>query len=211
MRPTMSGQGGEIAHGFYYPSPKKLAEVRDGGEAGLADRLEQAARQKHSAAHRDAYRAYRHEVERALDAGRQRGLAGPSLLDYFYLLHRLAYRSGLGARSGRYSACATPAFVRAAFDLTPEQRLEGKLHAELIDRLVPEWREVPFFEPDAAGPLPEIRRARIWEKAGHAETVEEIIHEGKAWPELFRRRPVRGAWKDARQGKGHQHWEAVFN
>jgi hypothetical protein len=33
----------------------------------------------------------------------------------------------------------------------------------------------------------------------------------KAWPELFRRRPVRKAWKDARKGKGHQHWEAVFN
>ncbi|HYX78913.1 MAG TPA: hypothetical protein VE727_06095 [Solirubrobacterales bacterium] len=211
MRPTMSGQGGEIAHGFYYPSPKKLAEVRDGGEAGLADRLEQAARQKHSAAHRDAYRAYRREVELALDAGRQRGLAGPSLLDYFYLLHRLPYRSGLGARSGRYSACATPAFVRAAFDLTPEQRLEGKLHLELIDRLVPQWTGVPFFEPNDAGPLPEILPARIWEKPGHAAAVDELVHEGRVWPELFRRREVRRMWSRARKGSGHQHWEGIFN
>jgi hypothetical protein len=211
IRPTMSGHGGEIAHGFYYPSPKKLAEVHDGGEAGLADRLEQAARQKHSAARRDAYRAYRHEVELALDAGRSRGLAGPSLLDYFYLLHRLAYRSGLGARSGRYSACATPAFVRAAFDLTPDQRLEGRLHLELIERLVPEWKGVPFFEPDDAGPLPEILRARIWEKPGHAEAVDEIIGEGRAWPELFRRREVRRLWRRARKGSGHQHWEGIFN
>jgi hypothetical protein len=209
--PTISGHGGEIAHGFYYPSQKKLSEVRKGGEAGLVDRLEQAARQKHAAAHRGAYRAYRLEVERALDQGRPHGLAGADLLDYFYLVQRLAYRSGLGARSGRYSACATPAFVRAAFDLTPEQRLDGKLHLELIARLVPEWSEVPFFEPDEAGPLPEIRRARIWEKPGHAEVVEEMIEDGKAWPELFRRRQVRGAWKDARTGKGHQHWEAIFN
>jgi hypothetical protein len=210
-RPTISGHGGEIAHGFYYPSPKKLSEVRKGGEAGLVDRLEQAARQKHAAAHRGAYRTYRSEVESALDQGRRHGLAGADLLDYFYLVHRLVYRSGLGARSGRYSACATPAFVRAAFDLTPEQRLEGKLHLELIARLVPEWSEVPFFEPDDAGPLPEIRRARIWEKPGHAEAVEEMIAGGKAWPQLFRRRPVRGAWKDAPKGKGHQHWEAIFN
>ncbi len=210
-QPTISGHGGEIAHGFYYPSPKKLAEVRDGGEEGVADRLEQAARQKHSAAHKRAYRAYREEIERALAEGRRHGLAGPALLDYFYLVHRLAYRSGLGARSGRYSACATPAFVRAAFDLTPEQRLEGKLHTELIARLAPEWAQVPFYEPDDAGPLPEIHRARIWEKPGHAETVEEMIETGKAWPELFRRRPVRKAWRDARKGEGHQHWEAVFN
>ena len=76
---------------------------------------------------------------------------------------------------------------------------------------MPAWSEVPFFEPNDAGPLPEIRRARIWEKPGHAETVEEMIEDGKAWPKLFRRRPVRKAWKDARKGKGHQHWEAVFN
>src|SRR5439155_1223398 len=66
-RPTISGHGGEIAHGFYYPSQKKLSEVREGGEAGLVDRLEEAARQEHAAAHRDAYRAYREEAERALD------------------------------------------------------------------------------------------------------------------------------------------------
>ncbi len=210
-RPTISGHGGEIAHGFYYPSQKKLSEVRKGDEAAVVDRLEEAARQKHAAAHRAAYRAYREEVEHALDEGRRHGLVGADLLDYFYLVHRLAYRSGLGARSGRYSACATPAFVRAAFDLTPEQRLEGRLHTELIARLVPAWSEVPFFEPNDAGPLPEIRRARIWEKPGHAETVEEMLEDGKAWPELFRRRAVRKAWKDARKGKGHQHWEAVFN
>ena len=150
-------------------------------------------------------------MEAALAEGRRHGLAGAELLDYFYLVHRLADRSGLGARSGRYSACATPAFVRAAFDLNPEQRLDGKLHLELIARLVPERSEVPFFDSDEAAPQPETRRARIWEKPGHAETVEEMIADGKAWPQLFRRRPVRGAWKDARAGKAHHHWEAVFN
>jgi hypothetical protein len=211
VQPTISGHGGEIAHGFYYATPKKLAEIRDGGEDGVVERLEQAARQKHSAARRKAYAAYREEIGRALAEGRRHGLAGPSLLDYFYLVHRLAYRSGLGARSGRYSACTTPAFVRAAFDLTPAERLEGKLHTELINRLAPEWSQVPFYEPNGADPAPETQRARIWEKPGHAEALEEMIETGKAWPKLFRRRQVKKAWKDAREGKAHPHWEAVFN
>ncbi len=211
VQPTISGHGGEIAHGFYYADSKKLAEIRDDGEDGVVERLEQAARQKHAAARRKAYRAHREEIERALAEGRRHGLAGPALLDYFYLVHRLAYRSGLGARSGRYSACTTPAFVRAAFDLTPDQRLEGKLHTELINRLAPEWAQVPFYEPNGAGPLPETTRARIWEKPGHAEALEEMIETGKAWPKLFRRRQVQKAWKDAREGEAHQHWEAVFN
>ncbi len=126
-RPTLSGHGGEIAHGFYYPSPEALRDPQ--GRRGGPRRAPRAGgAPKHAAAHRAAYRAYREEVERALAEGRRHGLAGAGLLDYFYLVHRLAYRSGLGARSGRYSACATPAFVRAAFDLTPEQRLDGKLH-----------------------------------------------------------------------------------
>ena len=97
-RPTLSGDGGEIARGFYYPSPGVLSEIRKGGEEDLAERLEQEARGEHSAAHRGAYRAYRSEVERALAEGRRHGLAGAGLLDYFYLVHRLASRSGLGAR-----------------------------------------------------------------------------------------------------------------
>ena len=135
-------------------TPRRRSSRRStrAARTALVDRLEEAARQKHGAAHRDAYRAYREEVEHALADGRRHGLVGADLLDYFYLVHRLAYRSGLGARSGRYSACATPAFVRAAFDLTPEQRLDGRLHTELINRLVPAWSEVPFFEPNDAGP-----------------------------------------------------------
>ena len=211
IHPTISGHGGEIAHGFYYPSERKLAEVTQGGDGALVDRLEQAARQKHAAATDGAYRAYRAEVERALDEGRGHGLWGPELLDYFYLVHRLAYRSGLGARSGRYSGCATPAFVRAAFDLTPEQRLDGKLHTEIVERLVPEWSSVPFFEPEEEGAAAETTRARIWEKPRHAEALGEMIADGKAWPKLFRRRATRRAWKDALKGKGHPHWEAVFN
>jgi hypothetical protein len=210
IHPSISGHGGEIAHGFYYPSAKKLAEVQKAGESRIGDRLVDAARQKHAAAHSEAYSAYRAVVEEVLAEGRRHALVGPELLDYFYLVHRLAYRSGLGARSGRYSACATPAFVRAAFDLTPEQRLRGRLHAELIARLVPEWTEVPFFEPDASDPAADTTRARLWEKPRHAEAVDEMLADGKAWPKLFRRRPTRRAWKDARKGKGHPHWEAVF-
>src|SRR5204863_8932989 len=79
IHPTISGHGGEIAHGFYYPSPKKLAEVRDGGDSALVDRLEQAARQKHAAAHPDAYKTYRAALEEALAEGRRHALAGPVL------------------------------------------------------------------------------------------------------------------------------------
>ena len=210
-RPTMSGHGGEIAHGFYYTSARKLREIRDGGDAGLVDRMDRAARRKAPAARKEAYARHREEIELILDAGRAHGLAGPVLLDWFYLVHRLAYRSGLGARSNRFSACATPGFVRASFDLTPEERLEAKLHNALIPRLVPEWAPIEFLNTKAKADLPEITRDYIWDKPGHAEHVDDVVRAGGAWEEAFDRRRVRKMWKQARRGKGHRHFETIFN
>lgn len=211
QRPAMSGHGGEIGHGFYYTSEKALRKIEDGGEAGLLERMQRAAMRKAPAAKDEAYEMHRSEILSILDKGREFGIEGPSLLDWFYLAHRLSYRSGLGARSNRYSGCATPGFVRAAFDLTPEQRLESKLHVELIPMLVPEWKPIGFLDTHDKPDLPEVARDYIWDKPGHAAAVEEIIDRGGSWTEIFEQRKVRKMWKQAGKGKGHRHFEPIFN
>ena len=119
LPPTLSGHGGELGHGFYYGRRQKLRRIERAGEAGPMIQLERNARARHSAAIDTAYAEYLAECERTLDEGRAFGLEGPALLDWYYMAQRLPYRSGLGARSGRSSACVTPAFVRGAFDLRP--------------------------------------------------------------------------------------------
>ena len=211
LRPVLSGHGGELAHGFYYVTANQLREIRAGGDRAILKRLERAGRRYASAAQAKAYDLYRSELERILDEARAIGVAGPTLLDCFYLTQRLAFRSGLGARSGRYSCCATPAFVRAAFDLTPEERLENKLHVAMIGRMVPEWREVPFLEREDPDRLPTVHRQRIWEKPGHAEAVGEMLAtEDGGWGEIFQPKAVRRMWRRARAGRGHRHYEGVF-
>ena len=211
LRPVLSGHGGELAHGFYYTTADQLGEIRAGGDSAILKRLERAGRRYASAAQTTAYDIYRSELERILDEARAIGVAGPTVLDCFYLTQRLAFRSGLGARSGRYSCCATPAFVRAAFDLTPEERLENKLHVAMIGRMVPEWREVPFLGSEDADRLPTVHRQRIWEKPGHAEAVGEMLAtEEGGWGEIFQPKAVRRMWRKAQAGKGHRHYEGVF-
>jgi hypothetical protein len=210
-RPTLSGHGGEIAHGFYYPNARKLRGLERRGERALRNRLEKAGKRNAAAATQRAYAAYRAELERLLDEGRALGLEGPTLLDYFYLTQRLAHRSGLGSRSGRYSCCVAPGFVRAAFDLTPEERVQARLHSELIAKLMPEWRDIPFFAEPKRGPMPALKRARIWEKPAHAAALDEIIRKGKSWPAIFRKRRVRKMWREIGKGEGHHHYEGVFD
>jgi hypothetical protein len=211
LRPVLSGHGGELAHGFYYANAAQLRQIRGGGERAILKRLERAGRRYAAAARKEAYDLYRSELEQVLDEGRALGLAGPTLLDYFYLTQRFAFRSGLGARSGRYSCCGTPAFVRAAFDLTPEERQENKLHLAMIASLVPEWRDVPFLRPEDTARLPTVHRARIWEKPGHADAVGEMLgSEDGGWAEIFQAELVRRMWRKALAGKGHRHYEGVF-
>ena len=206
--PLVTGHGGELGHGFYY-SARSLKKIERGGEAGIVERLEGLGRQTHSAAREEAYAVYAAEVGRTIAQGRERGVQGPSLLDYFYLAQRLAFRAGLGTRNDRYSACATPAFVRASFDLEPIQRVRVALHQAIVDRLVPQWSGMPFFHGEG-GAMPEMNRDRIWEKPRHAEEMEAMLSRDDLWGELFDPARVREMWSEVRAGRGRGNYEPVF-
>ena len=210
LPPTLSGHGGELGHGFYYGRAKKLRRIKRAGADGPIEQLERNARRKHSAAVAEAYDEYLAECEATLAEGRAAGLEGPELLDWYYLAQRLPYRSGLGARSGRASACVTPAFVRGAFDLSPRQRLGAKLHRPVIAAAVPEWKRVRFFT-GAEGAMPEIHRRRIWERPDEAAAVEEMIAAERAWPAMLRPEAIREMWAEVRAGGGSRDWEHVFD
>jgi hypothetical protein len=207
-RPLVTGHGGELGHGFYY-SRANLSGLRAGGTAKLIGRLERAGRRRHNAASEEAYRAYLDEIERTLEAGRSYGLDGPNLLDYYYLAQRLSFRAGLGSRNDRYSACVTPAFIRASFDLTPRQRVKAKLHRRVVGSLVPAWKRIPFFKSGAARTR-QMNRDRIWAKPRHADELGELIEDESSWAEWFDAARVREMWAQAREGDGHPHYESVF-
>jgi hypothetical protein len=210
LQPTLSGHGGELGHGFYYGRAAKLKRIERAGEGGPIDQLERNARSRHSAALDGAYADYLEECERTLTAGRDFGLGGAALLDWYYMAQRLPYRSGLGARTGRSSACVTPAFVRGAFDLRPKDRLDARLHRDVIAQLVPEWAGVDFFSeaPDA---MPETTRRRIWEREREAAAMSEMIAARGAWTELFDAERIAAMWSEVRAGEGSADYEHVFD
>ncbi len=210
LQPTLSGHGGELGHGFYYGRAPKLRRIEKAGASGPIEQLERNARARHSAAVESAYVEYVEDCEATLATGRDFGLAGPALLDWYYMAQRLPYRSGLGARTGRSSACVTPAFVRGAFDLRPKDRLDARLHRDVIAHLVPEWRDVPFFTEDSAA-MPETTRRRIWEREREAAVVEELIAGRGAWTELFDAEKIVAMWSEVRAGGGTSDYEHVFD
>jgi hypothetical protein len=207
-RARFSGHGGEIAHGFFYRSPREIRRLR-GRRKRLPARVMRYFEKGHRAALPESYEAADEVVESTLDAGRRHGLRGPELLDWFYLVDRFAHRSGMATDSERVALFATPAVIAASFSLRPRERVEARLHDELIARLVPQWRGRPYFKAPRAR-VPRIRRERLWEAEGDAAAVEEILAAGGSWTELYSREHAVAAWRQVRAGGGSGKWESLF-
>ena len=208
-RATLAGWGGEIGHAFYYQDGTQLRRLKLRGRKRALTRLLQSSRKKHDAAHESAYELAGSEYDSLLREGEGYGLRGPSLLDWAYLTERFVHRFEIGADSQGVSVFAAPAFIRLAFALKPEQRLTAEAHSELTGRLVPAWRDVPYYKRPP-GPRPKLRRRRLWEAEEDARTLEELIAGGGWWTELFRRDRITEMWEDVRSGGGYADWETVF-
>jgi hypothetical protein len=205
---TFSGHGGEIAHGFFYKNERQLKKVSRRAKR-VPERIMRFFAKDHEAARPEAYEEAEAVVSASLDAGRAAGLDGPVLLDWFYLTDRFAHRSGLATDSERISVFATPGFIRASFALEPEDRLGDRLHLDLIGRLLPEWRDQPFFEAPKAR-APAIRRDRLWEIERDVGAFEDILASGGSWTEIYREDEAKEAWHELRGGDGSAKWEAAF-
>jgi len=206
---TLSGHGGEIAHGFFYKNKREARRLRRGGDDALVERVMRFFAKGIGAARPDAVEEARAAVEESFERGRSLGLEGPVLLDYFYLVDRFAHRSGAGADAERVSVFTVPAFIRAAFSLTPEQRVGARLHAAMIERLVPEWSAIPFYEAEGS-PMPRVRRLRLWESPDDAAAIEALLDGGGSWEELYEPDRLRDAWRELRAGGGAAKWESAF-
>jgi asparagine synthase (glutamine-hydrolysing) len=213
----VSGHGGEIAHGFYYTTPRALAKL-GGGEEAAAERLAQAARRRHHAATASAYARGREAVAATLEEGRRLGVEGPALLDWFYLAERFSHRSGLAADTQRFTFFSCQGFLRAAFALTPQERLTDRLHRDLTARLVPAWADVPYFEAEQPkGPIARLRRRRhrpekrsmIWEGEDGAE-LDAMIAAGGAWTSMYEPDRVWEMLGQCRAGRPDSHFQDPF-
>ncbi len=206
---TLSGHGGDVAHGYFYKDRSELRRIRWRGRRAISERVMRLFAKDHGAASAEAYTDARAEVDRVLDEGRRHGVKGPILLEWFYMVDRFANRSGVAAHAERVSIFGTPAFIRAAFALRPTERIDSLLHRLMVASMVPEWAEIPFFKA-TKDPMRKVRRLRMWEAPEDAEAIEALIASDGAWTELYDPVRVREAWAQVRAGGGKANWEPIF-
>lgn len=192
-RPVVSGAAGELAHGHFYPPNIVSLEALPVTERLPAYRELLLRRLLPSAGLREeTKREVCAQVDRVLREGWALGLVGGTLLDYFYVDERLR-RWGTAAEGGFVAPLLTPAFVRAAFSLTAQQRLDAALHRDVLRRLMPQWADVPFFKAAAVGGPPRAPR-RAGAAADH-DDIAEIFLTPSRWDCEFDPQIVADIWQ----------------
>jgi hypothetical protein len=206
---TLSGHGGDVAHGWLYKTQRDLRRVRWGGTRARRARIMRLFTKDHGAARPEAYEDARAEADLILADARRMGIRGPVQLEWFYVIERFANRTGIGAHAERVSIFGTPEFLRAAFAQRPEERVQSLLHRLMVAHLVPEWAGIPFFKAERAR-MRHVRRLRIWDAPEDAAVVDRILASDGPWAELYDPERVRSAWREVRNGGGKASWEAIF-
>ncbi|HYJ76828.1 MAG TPA: hypothetical protein VEV65_14570 [Kineosporiaceae bacterium] len=210
---VVSGIGGEIGHGGYHPPDVAKVEALP-EEQQLGAYLQRlTSRLVGSGTSAATQEAVRNRTEQVLLRGRAVGSLGVGVVDAFYVLERLPSFTAPTVREDTLVPLMTPGFVRAALRQRPEQRRGADLHRALVARLVPAWRDVPYFEwspdpswrpprrpatpPDAGTPRP----PSTWEVDPDRELVAAIIADPEPWADDFDVATIWAAWHRAVAGQ----------
>ena len=204
---TFTGHGGAHAHASFYNRDRHWRGVQRRGPEGPAWRLRRFFGTALKFVRPDVDALVREEIDAALSEGRDHGLDGPDLLDYFNCTDHFPNWSNFAGSASAYSALTTPAFGRAAFDTTPEERRRNVLHRTVTGLLVPSWREIPYFEPSGR---PQRARPRIWQRPNDAAAFERILADESTWGAMFEPDRIRELWAEVKRGDGRMAQEKLF-
>lgn len=202
----VGGAGGEVAHDFYYTN-SDLVVPRDAQDvaAWATSRLISRTVWKGGVT-RKAQAFAERQIRRDVDKAFKAGLRDESILDYFYVHERLRRWSMAGESDRIASPLLSPGFQSAAMRLTPAERLMATLPRRIIEKLVPKWRDIPFFHGDPARPPTLIRAGQ----APDRQALEHFMTNRNGWTEFFSPKRVEKAWQDSTNGQSANIQEVLL-
>lgn len=184
----LSGLGGEMIHGFYYPKEVHTASRRDllahlQMRLGWLTRKSGLVRALLDELVQGEYLRFLVALERAGHA-----MEAEKFLDFFYFANRLRRWSDVSLLRGTIAPLAHPSFAAYSF-LASAKEVEGNA---IVKRIVGEfdsdWAEIPFFksQPDERQNMP----AALSEPLSHLDCCEDSpivrLVFGQEWRDVLR-------------------------
>lgn len=173
---SIGGTNGEITHGYFYSRPGLTEQISKLPHP--LKRLERvySGNVPTEFAHSLLPDFFDEEYEQASSAG-QSGLAS---LDVFYLREKLRRWHNQSLNTTSTVLLGTAAYIRAAYDLTVQQRIDKLAPRTLAKLAIPEWDGVPYYKAQAAeSKVANNKGLRTWHI--DAEYFRHTIQSPKLW------------------------------
>jgi asparagine synthase (glutamine-hydrolysing) len=189
----LSGVGGELVSGYWYPKAKQTPV--DTATRQLMRAIPQAALRS------DVHAAEEARIRGILAAISEAGLDAEHIIDYLYLVERVRRWYSSAYSFMIITPFLAPGFVKASFAFDPREKRERAVHARLLQRLLPEWADIPFVSDTST-----TTATRVWQGDG-ITTIAEMRDTCKgSCPRWWSRTTwtwrcawrTRGSWRTAR-------------
>lgn len=204
---TIGGGNGEIMHPMYYGNERLLQLVRTLDHPVL--RISKSFAPRFNVT-RVAESTQRY-LEGMAQFMRALGQDDATALNIFQMMSK--YRRWLNSQltATSFVLLANPLFVKAAIALTPEQRLERFMQAEMTKRLVPQWSDHPYYKAssDDFKRSEIVQNSRIWNTS--PGSMERMLREDEAWKTWFDETLMSGLLDDVVAGNGSSVHESTLS
>jgi hypothetical protein len=199
-RVLVSGVGGEFAHAPAHPADIDRLErlPLDRRIAAFANSLATFFVLPHGLTEQ-ARRDATEQIEAVLAHAVGNGVTDSKLFDWFYTDERLRRWGMAGESTGRVMPLLHPQFVAVASGQTTAEANANTLHRALIEKLVPEWSDVPFFHATLRQRV-KAKHRRPWQEVDR-ELLSEVIDDPGDWADAFDVDQVQAVWSQALAGR----------
>ena len=178
---SIGGVGGEIMHGYYYHRPGDLEKIEK-----LPHPVAYAAKSfqgnlvtPEAAAGMDGF------FDRNYERARRHGREDLAALDYLYLTEKFRRWGNQALGSMSAIMLSGPAYVRACFDLDPQDRIEKVFPDEIVRRAMPAWTSVPYYKAQIADSKKSMKK-KLSTYDTDPDYFQEAFRSPRLWPQFLR-------------------------
>lgn len=125
------------------------------------------------------------------ELARKRGLHDIGSLDYLYLVEKFRRWGNQALGSMSAIMLSGPAYVRACFDLTPQDKVEKVFPDEIVRRALPAWSDVRYYKANKADSKNSMKK-KLATFDTDPEYFFDVFKNPRLWPEFYREDQISG-------------------
>ncbi|MGQ1836899.1 hypothetical protein ACT4S2_00385 [Kocuria turfanensis] len=203
---AIGGTNGEITHGYFYSRPGVKEQIEK-----LPHPLKRLERVYSGVVPTEsAYSVLPAFFDAEYEEIRNAGQPGLASLDVFYLREKLRRWHNQSLSGTSPVVLGSTAYIRAAFDLTVQQRIDKLAPKTIAKMAVPEWDGVPYYKATVGeGKVANRKGLRTW----HIDKDYLYAHLGEPsiWHHYLRKERIDSFLKLVEEGEAVGSHESWFN